>query len=158
MQWLIDNGADINTRPELDLPVLTNAIALGDIEVVRLLFSRGADVLHGNLLHSAVERKDQYEGAELVEYLARRGVDVNARRHTNSAAWRQKAMSFLPTPLYLACDEENIPVARALLQHGADPTREILCQGRSGPSALERARSIKNPELSSLIFAATSKF
>ncbi|KAF2158773.1 hypothetical protein M409DRAFT_71470 [Zasmidium cellare ATCC 36951] len=158
MNWLIDHGADINARYELDLPVLASAIALGDIQVVHLLLEKGADVMHGNLLHSAVERKNQREGAELVDFLARKGVDVNAHRHTNSVAWKQKAMSFLPTPLYLACDKENIPVVQALLQHGADPARKVFVWGRNGPSALERTRSINNPKLSALLFGAPSKF
>lgn len=156
MSWLIDHGADLDARDELDLPVLTNAIALGDIQVVHLLLAKGANVMHGNLLHSAVERKHQLEGAELVEFLAHKGLDVNARRHTNSAAWQQKAMSFLPTPLYLACEEVNLPVVQALLRHGADPTRKVLCWGRDGPSALDRALSINNPELSALLFTPPS--
>lgn len=148
----------MNAHQELGLPALSDAIALGDIAVVHLLLAKGADVTFGNLLHSAVERNNQHEGAELVKILVRKGVDVNALRHANSAAWRQKAMSFLPTPLYLACDNENIPAARALLQHGADPNRKILCWGRSGPSALERVKSISNPELSALVYGPTSKF
>lgn len=157
MKWLIDLGADIDNRPYLDQPVLSYAIASGDIQVVHFLLAKGADVMHGNLLHYAVERTDQREGAELIEILAHKGADVNARRHFNAAAWRFKAMSFLPTPLYLACHHENIPAVHALLKCGADPARKILCWGRDGPSALGRARSLHNPELSALLLQFCSK-
>lgn len=151
MDWLVERGADIDARYELDLPVLANAIAYGDIRVVHSLLAKGADVMHGNLLHSAVERENQHEGAELVESLARKGVDVDARRHTNPTAWRHKAMSFLPTPLYLACDKENVPAMRALLHCGADPARRVLFRGMEGQSTIEKAQSIDNPELADLL-------
>ncbi|KAF2163903.1 hypothetical protein M409DRAFT_57014 [Zasmidium cellare ATCC 36951] len=157
MRWLIDQGADINALNSLGQPVLAKAIASGDFQVVSFLLVEGADLMLGDLLHSAVERKNEREGAELVEFLASKGPDVNALRYTNPTASRQMAMSFLPTPLYLAVERENIPVARALLRHGADPARRVLCQGHKGQSALERVRSINNPEISALFRGTPSK-
>ncbi|KAF2769184.1 ankyrin [Teratosphaeria nubilosa] len=156
-RWLLENGADVNVRPRLDQPVLTNAIVVSDIKVVRLLLAQGADASHGTLLHSAVSRENQQEGAELVEDLAQRGADVNELRHTNPVAFRQQALFYLPTPLCLACDKENIPAARALLRNGADPNRRPLFRGYYAANAVERARSGNNPELLSLIQAARSK-
>ncbi|KAK4499412.1 hypothetical protein PRZ48_009926 [Zasmidium cellare] len=158
MKWLIDQGADINALDSLGQPVLASAIALGDFQVVSLLLIERADLMRGDLLHSAVERKNQREGAELVEFLASKGPDVNALRYTNPMASKNKAICFHPTPLYLACGLENIPVARALLKCGAHPDRRILCQGQKGLSALEKARSINNPELSALFRGTASKF
>ncbi|KAK3114100.1 hypothetical protein LTR53_007918 [Teratosphaeriaceae sp. CCFEE 6253] len=127
MQWLIDSGADINAVSTLDEPVLAYAIAHGDYKVVRPLLALDADIWHGNLLHCAAERSDHAEGVELVTLLAQRGADVDAYRYDNPVARRERAMSRLHTPLHVACYQRNIPVAKALVRHGADIYRWATC-------------------------------
>lgn len=132
--------------------------AINDIEFMKWLIDRGADIdnrpyLDQPVLSYAIASGD----IRVVQFLLAKGADVNARRHFNAAAWRFKAMSFLPTPLYLACHHENVPAVHALLKCGADPARKILCWGRDGPSALGRARSLHNSELSALLLQFCSK-
>ena len=118
------------------------------MEVVRFLLAQGADIAHGDLLHCAAQRRPQSEGATLVEYLVRHGTDVNAYRFDNAIAWRWRALFQLPTPLHVACEERNIPVARALLQHGADPHRKILSAGQlMQPTPLDKALESNNQGL-----------
>ena len=157
-QWVVEQGADVNARSDtgksailraianvsarsdIDESALSIAIARGSIEVARFLLARRADIAHGDLLHCAAQRKNQAEGADLVEYLVRKGADVNAYRLDNPTAYRIWGLLRLPTPLHVACEENNIPVARALLQHGADPHRKILEAGQpTDPTPLDKA-------------------
>lgn len=121
MRWLISKGADINVTSVLDEPVLSIAIARGPLDVVQLLMSLHADVTHGNLLHCAALRPDQDEGSSIAKALLQQGLDVNQYRYDNAKARRLRALSRLVTPLHTACYSKNVPVARVLLEHGADP-------------------------------------
>ncbi|KAK3700531.1 hypothetical protein LTR37_015932 [Vermiconidia calcicola] len=140
MQWLIEKGADINAKSNLDETVLAMAISKGSMKVVQLLLEQGADLTHGNLLHCAAERKNHSEGAELVQHLMRNGAHVNAYRYDNPIARRFRGMSQLLLPLHVACYEQNTYVAKVLLQNGADPLGLVLEQGQMvPPTALEIA-------------------
>lgn len=130
MHWLIAAGAEINARNELDESVLSIAVARGSLDVVHLLIAHGADIRHGDVLHCAAQRQNQSEGAELVHQLAAKGAEVNGYRYNNSVALKLRGMSTLPTPLHVACHENNLPVAKALLKHGADPYRKLLRAGK----------------------------
>ena len=156
MQWLIQQGADVNATSRCDESVLSVAIAYGSMEVIRLLLASQIDVGYGDLLHCATQRTNQGEGAELVELLvAKYGANVNAYRFDNPVAFRWRAMSKLPTPLHIACDRQNIPVARALLRHGADPHRKMLEGGRlSPPTPLERAMESNDQDMIHLMESA----
>lgn len=152
MRQLIEQGADVNATSNLDEPVLAIAIANGSMKVVSLLLEQGADITHGNLLHCAAERKDQSEGAQIVEQLVQRGADVNAYRYDNPVARRLRGLSKLLTPLHVACGTQNIPVVRALLRHGADLNRMALQIGQMvPPTALEKARQCENQKLYDLL-------
>ena len=153
MQWLIEVGAEVNARNRVDESALSVAIARGSMEVVRLLLAQGTDITHGDLLHHAAKRENQSEGAEIVEELVKRGVDVDACRYNNPLAYKWKGLSMLRTPLYIACFERNIPVAQALLQHGADPCRKVLNAGLAPPTPLDRALETKDQSLIDLLRA-----
>lgn len=157
MRQLIEEGADVNATSNLDEPVLAITIAYGSMKVVTFLLEQGADITHGNLLHCAAERADQSEGAQIVEPLILQGADVNAYRHNNPVARRLRGLSKLLTPLHVACGMQNIPVARALLRHGADPSRMALKIGQLvPPTALEKARQCENQELYNLLLGSGS--
>jgi len=155
MRWLIEIGADVDKRADFDEPVLSIAIAGGDIRVVRLLLELGADTRHGNLLHCAAQRPNQSEGAELIDYLAQTGLDTNAHRHNNPVALKQRLGTTLFTPLHVACRKGNVPAAKALLQHSADPDRMVLelCQPVP-PSVKEMARETGDKEMIALLSRA----
>lgn len=88
--------------------------------------------------------------------LAQNGLDVNAYHYDNPVACRLRGMSRLPTQLHIACYEQNVPAARALLQCGADPGRMVLEAGRLvPPTVLETARAGNNQELLDLLACTT---
>ena len=74
----------------------------------------------------AAQRKNQLEGAHVVEDLVLKGADVNAYRFNDPVAFRWRAPFKFPRPVHVACEESNIFVAQALLRHGADPHRKTL--------------------------------
>jgi hypothetical protein len=77
---------------------------------------------------------------------------VNAYRYDNHVARPLRGMFKLLTPLHVACARQNMPVARVLLQYGADPHRMALEAGQLvPPTALESARATKNQELLDLL-------
>jgi len=138
----------VNARSRHDESALSVAIVRGSMDVVRLLLSYRTDITHGDLLHCAAQRKNQAEGAELVEHLAQKGAVVNAYRFDNPTAFRWRATFKLPTPLHVACDEGNLPVAQALVRHGADPHRKMLEAGRlTQPTPLDKALESNNGAL-----------
>ena len=152
MQWLIEIRADVNARSKIDESALSIAIARGSMDVLRLLLAQGTHVTQGDLLHCAAQRENQSEGAELVKELIKRGADVNAYRYNNAVAFRWRGMSTLPTPLHVACCERNIPVAKALLQHGADLCRKLLNAGKlAEPTPLDEALETKDQGLIDLM-------
>ncbi|KAK6442246.1 hypothetical protein LTR95_001521 [Oleoguttula sp. CCFEE 5521] len=155
MQWFIENGADVDARSTVNESALSIAIARGSLDVVEFLLARGTDTKHGDLLHCAAQRKNQSEGAQLVEILVQKGADVNAYRFNNPVAFRWRAMFKLPTPLHVACSERNSPVAIALLKNGADPHRQMLEAGEpTPPTSIERALEINDQGLINLLKAS----
>ena len=88
---------------------LHQAAADGDLEQIRQLLSKGADVNTEDteqrvpLYYAAVAGK-----MEVVQLLVEAGADVNARGNNN---W---------PPLYMAVKEDNIAIAEYLIAHGAD--------------------------------------
>lgn len=156
MECLLDCGADINARSRLDEPVLARAISCGSIDVVNLLLARHADTSRGNLLHCAAERVDHEEGSVIARILIERGADVNAYRYNNPIALRLRGMSRLPTPLHVACYEQNVPVGKVLIKHGADPNLHMLEAGiPCPPTALEAARETNSQELIEMLLNDT---
>lgn len=163
-RFLISNGADVNARSRTDESVLTPAVVQSRIEYVRFLISQGTDVTHGDLLHYAAFRKNQKEGAELAEEFVQKGNDVNKHRWDNLVALKLRYFHRKPTPLQSAVMNDNIPVAKVLLKHGADPQRQYLQPGGlggssapgglGGPSALELAIEQNNAAMIDLLAGA----
>ena len=117
---------------------------------------KSTDVQHADLLHCAAQRRNQAEGAALVEDLVQKGADPNGYRYNNPIAFRWRAPFKLPTPLHVACQEANVPVARALLQLGADPHQMMLEAGElSGQTALELALVSNDRELVDIFTAGS---
>jgi hypothetical protein len=56
--WLLDHGADPNRRCDWDLTPTSYAMREAPFDMIEYLFSRGADVSSGQLLHHAVLRKN----------------------------------------------------------------------------------------------------
>lgn len=140
MQFLVQLGADVNARSRLDESPLSVAIGRGSMDVVRFLIDNGTDLAHGDLLHCAAKRSNPFEGAELVDELAARGVPVCTYQYDNPVAFRFRGLHRVPTPLHIACENGNILVAVALIRHGADPHQLMLEAGKfTEPSPMDIA-------------------
>lgn len=110
IEVLLDNGADINSRDKNGKTPIHLATMEHHERAVRLLLDRGADVNSRDNtawtpLHYAVLVKGHY--AEIVELLVERGADVDAAHPDGS------------TPLCTATGNEDLPIMRLLLDHGA---------------------------------------
>jgi ankyrin repeat protein len=124
MQWLIDRGADIKARSLFDTSTLSKAIVDGSMEVVRFLLAKEKDVNRGDLLHCAAER----------------GARIDAHRYLNDEALKYRYQSKLGTPLHTALYNANLPVAKALLDHGANLNCKMLLKfEKTGPTPLDLA-------------------
>lgn len=123
---LLEYGADPN-RPD-SLPPLFNASSVGDLELVRLLVDRGADV---NKPWETLGRTPLWVAAQdghtqIVEYLLDRGASPNQR---DTSGW---------TPLHAAAISGKLEIVKLLLERGtytdADREsclREAAAYGRS---------------------------
>jgi ankyrin repeat protein/beta-lactamase regulating signal transducer with metallopeptidase domain len=121
---------------------LQKAVAEGDIEQVKSLISKGADLnvqkeIGNSLLHSAA----WYSNEKIMEMLISRGADVNAKNKRDytplySAVWANKInavkvlvnegcdVNWMPKgdspPIHYAIWAENIEMAKFLVNSGAD--------------------------------------
>jgi len=125
LKLLLTNGSKVNSENELhsDTP-LHFVVRNGDIEIVKVLLDRGADIdgvnWNINLLHIAVESKN----VGIIELLLNQGACVNAR-HCNSS-----------TPLLLAAEGGSEGIVKLLLQHGADVNSAYTSTYREGYTPL----------------------
>jgi ankyrin repeat protein len=154
VQWLLDQGADANTRwadparPDEQMPVLYSAVSrAGCFESVQALLAAGADPNDKESLYHATEQADRRIIAALVQ--------AGARWHGTNALYRQldhDHLGHLQQVLDLGADVHergpggggplhhaiqrgrSVDFVQLLLEHGANPAT-LDDQGRS-PAAL----------------------
>ncbi|KAN0134304.1 Ankyrin repeat-containing domain protein [Lactarius tabidus] len=152
MQLLIQRGADITLRDNLNSTPLHLAALRGGTDSVKLLIEHGADVNAQNKenstpLHLALhmDNSDAVMGlwvarARTVEILIQHGADVHARDENNS------------TPLHLASSCGRAKAMQLLIQHGADVTAldkndstplHLASKSRGVPGLIEQFESIQ---------------
>lgn len=148
MEWLVDNGADVNLGSRNDETALSFAIAYGNMDVIQHLLNRGTDLSRGDLVHCAAQRTNEVEAASLIEVLARKGVDVNTYRYNNNTAFRWRVFFRSSTALHIACKRRSVLIARTLLECGADPDRKMLeAQKPVPPTPYELAMESESEDL-----------
>jgi ankyrin repeat protein len=86
-QYLLDRGANINTRNDLRNTPLINAVSYGHIEFARMLLERGAVIdaqgyYRKTALHCAINGRF----TQAVQLLLEHGADVNVRHYKGNTA------------------------------------------------------------------------
>jgi len=90
------------------------------LETIEYLFSKGADVQYGQLLHHAILREKD-DALEVVRRLIERGAGVNEIKYeTDQAAYREREPFGLGTALHRAAEFGKKEIVIYLLAHGAD--------------------------------------
>ena len=74
--WLLDHGADPNTRCDIDNTPLSYAARYAALPTIDLLLRRGGHVRIGQLVYNAIYRES--ETLEVVEMLVDRGAPFNS--------------------------------------------------------------------------------
>ncbi|XP_036902262.1 ankyrin repeat and SOCS box protein 9 isoform X2 [Sturnira hondurensis] len=131
---LINHGAEVNgVTTDWHTP-LFNACISGNEDCVNLLLRFGASPHPASDLASPIHEVAKRGHANCIETLAAYGSDIDY--HINH----------LGTPLYLACENQQISCARKLLESGANVNR-----GRGLDSPLHAAAKASNEELARLL-------
>ncbi len=109
--YLLAQGADVNSRDEDGVTPCHIAAASGNICMLKLLLQAGADITlcdndGSTALHHAVYNDESPE--ETIAFLLQSGLDIEALTKDED------------TPLLLACQLDNKAAMHALIAHGAD--------------------------------------
>ena len=131
-KFLIEHGADVNSKDRDWYTPLYWACYKENIELVKLLLEQGADVDSKNKkgetpLYWACKKGN----TEIVKLLLEHGADVNIKD------------KYVDTPLYWACVKNHTEVAKVLIGHGAD----VNSENNYGVSPLSWACRNNNIEL-----------
>ncbi|MBF0110295.1 MAG: ankyrin repeat domain-containing protein [Magnetococcales bacterium] len=132
VEWLMHNGAVLDTRDAGGNTALMLAMRGGKLEVAKMLVQAGADVqvldnLGGGILASAA-----YFGAmDLVELLLDHGAKVNHANHLGL------------TPLHMATLANAKPVIKILLERGAEPN----AKDSQGETPLNKAKDDESRQI-----------
>ena len=138
---LLDAGADVNERMADGMSSLVLALYNAHFELAAFLLERGADpkaaaqgwtALHQIAWSRRPNRGFNLPGAvptgsldslELVKRLVARGADVNARMTKEPRDGNRNMLNRIgSTPFLMAAKTADVPLMRALLESGADPT------------------------------------
>jgi ankyrin repeat protein len=121
--WLLDHGADPNSRCDCDLTPTSYAMLAAPLETIEALFQKGANPLCGKLLHYAVLR-DLPDALELVRQLVEQDVPVNELKYENERKTYIEREPFgLGTPLHRAAEFGKGNIVEYLLKIGANPLK-----------------------------------
>jgi len=128
---LLELGADVHAENKAGQAPLNRTI---NADIARLLLSHDAQVNKADSCGNTVlNRVIRFRDAELIQLLLDAGAELNPRH----------AMP----PLHTACMQGNLPMAKLLLNKGADP--QLKCP--RGRTALDYAKSYHHQALIKLL-------
>ena len=110
VRFLLDRGADVNTKNNDGIRVLMLASLYGQSEAVKLVLDRGANInAKNNYEETALILASDNGYLEIVQLLLDKGADINAKNNKGE------------TSLMLASDNGYLEIVQLLLDKGADP-------------------------------------
>ena len=129
-KFLLDHGADADTRDNEASTLLHEISARGSVELVQLLLKHGANI-HGKDKRGRTQLyrltadifADEEDSFEKIPFLLEHGADVDALDDD------------LSTPLHLAVHYSGVKAVRPLLEHGAN----IYARDRNGRTPLHES-------------------
>jgi len=121
--WLLDHGANPNSRCNWDCTPASLAMYTAPIETIEYLFQRGADPLYGELLQWAVIR-NKPDGLDVVRQIVEKGAPIDEIKYANDPKSYYLRKPFgLGTPLHRAAEDGKVDIVKYLLEMGADPLK-----------------------------------
>lgn len=137
--WFLDHGADPNAQGSCDCTPLSWAVKNVPFTTIRLLFSRGGTLQHGQLLHYAAQR-ELPDRVEVFNFLLEKGASESINKimyQDREGDYLMNMYTGIGTPLQLAAEKGLLDLVKLLVEKGADP----LIKDPRGKIALDRARS-----------------
>ena len=80
-KFLIENGIDINVLDDMGTSALINAVIEGNLEMVKLLCERGAELDTSDPDNNALFRAGSRHQEEIAQYLVDKGIDIYKTYH-----------------------------------------------------------------------------
>ena len=133
---LINAGADVNYIGNVNgakIPVLHAAISESNVDILKLLLSKGADpnceriLADGNRYSALLDSICNFPNDEITNLLIDAGADVNYVGFADGVKF---------SVLHAAISESNVDILKLLLSKGANPCCEIVFNDGSRSSAL----------------------
>ena len=152
---LIGAGADVNYvgfTKGVKFPVLHAAISESNVDILKLLLSKGADpncervLADGNRYSPLLDSIDVWPNDAIASILINAGADVNYIGNVNGAK--------IPVLSYAIC-AGNVGIVERLLRMGADPNCErVLADGSRHSPLLDSIYEWPNDEITKLLIGA----
>ncbi len=148
-KFLIESGADIDAYSVKFGTVLHHAVSSGNIELVRILISKGVDVKATaadglNAMHRLAWVADPTAAAAIFQMI-----------YSKAPGLVDDPGDCGTTPLAMCVDRVNAPVAALLVSKGADP-KKAPDGPDSSAAALLKDRLAKEPDLASELKAVAA--
>ena len=140
VQWLIDQGADVDFVTVYGNSPLHTATGFDNTEAVKTLIENGANVdAYGYMTNTVVMSSIDGNHHECLRLLLDAGADPNLGADGHSF------------PLFAAAYDRHVECARALLESGAEVNKCTSDVTRDGKSALHMAALMKSIEIVELL-------
>lgn len=123
---LLDNGADIDKEDSRGRTPLHVAVMYNNLDIVKLLLDRGANIENKSLLHKAIHAK---ASLEMINLLIDRGIDINKKKASNDF------YGIVKRPIDVARNNGSREIILLLLDRGA----EVDISGTDGLSLIKEA-------------------